>query len=316
MNNTQFETQYPCPNGTYNNQTGATSPDFCQLCTAGHYCPSAGLSEPAGLCDPGWYCVLGSWDAQPVYLGNDSGMPYHLHVYIMLPSVHITRLKEYFFNVLPYYKKKFCVITTPYISVTDCACPADRTGGKCRAGTYCPQGADAPIQCDPGYYCENDGLDTVSGPCSAGHYCTISAILRAPINETYGDICPLGHYCPEATDDPIECQPGEYNNRTGSEIDADCLPCIPGWYCPGMYNVLYHYTNILLSYLLFIPYSTVVLSVNCMIHTLLIGGSSNCHIYNLIHYGNVLGCDSPTNNYSKLLNVIVRCMMSCPEPFG
>lgn len=47
-------------------------------------------------------------------------------------------------------------------------------------------------------------------------------------------ICPLGHYCPEATADPIECQPGEYNNRTGSESDADCLPCIPGWYCPGM----------------------------------------------------------------------------------
>ena len=38
------------------------------------------------------------------------------------------------------------------------------------------------------YYCENDGLDTVSGPCSARHYRTISAILRAPINETYGGI--------------------------------------------------------------------------------------------------------------------------------
>ena len=47
------------------------------------------------------------------------------------------------------------------------------------------------------------------------------------------DICPKGHYCPLATADPIECQPGEYNNRTGSESDADCLPCIPGWYCPG-----------------------------------------------------------------------------------
>ena len=38
------------------------------------------------------------------------------------------------------------------------------------------------------FCCENDGLDTVSGPCSARHYHTISAILRAPINETYGGI--------------------------------------------------------------------------------------------------------------------------------
>lgn len=72
--------------------------------------------------------------------------------------------------------------------VTDCSCPADRTGGKCLAGTYCPQGADAPIQCDAGYYCETDELDAVSGPCNAGHYCTLSAILRAPINETYGGL--------------------------------------------------------------------------------------------------------------------------------
>lgn len=69
---------------------------------------------------------------------------------------------------------------------TDCACPADRTGGKCRAGTYCPAGADQPIPCDPGYYCEIDGLSTVSGPCSAGHYCTISAVLAAPLDESYG----------------------------------------------------------------------------------------------------------------------------------
>lgn len=78
LNNTEFETQYACPNGTFNNQTGATSADFCQLCTPGHYCPSAGLPEPAGLCDPGWYCVLGAWDAQTVYLGNDTCMCYTL----------------------------------------------------------------------------------------------------------------------------------------------------------------------------------------------------------------------------------------------
>ena len=81
--NTEFDSQYPCPNGTYNNQTGSTSPSDCQLCPAGYYCPTTGLAEPAGLCDPGYYCVLGSWDATPVYLGDDSGNSKFLSV---LPS--------------------------------------------------------------------------------------------------------------------------------------------------------------------------------------------------------------------------------------
>lgn len=72
LNNTEFSSQYACPNGTYNNQTGATSADYCQLCPPGSYCPTDGMAEPAGLCDAGWYCVLGSWEARPVYLGNDS----------------------------------------------------------------------------------------------------------------------------------------------------------------------------------------------------------------------------------------------------
>lgn len=70
--NTEFETQYPCPNGTFNNQTGGISADYCKLCTPGHYCPTDGLAVPVAECDPGWYCVLGSWDSQPAYLGNET----------------------------------------------------------------------------------------------------------------------------------------------------------------------------------------------------------------------------------------------------
>ncbi len=29
------------------------------------YCGTAGLSEPTGLCDPGWYCTQGAEYAQP-----------------------------------------------------------------------------------------------------------------------------------------------------------------------------------------------------------------------------------------------------------
>ncbi len=38
-NNTEFATQYPCNNGTFNNVTNGQSDDVCQLCTPGFYCP-------------------------------------------------------------------------------------------------------------------------------------------------------------------------------------------------------------------------------------------------------------------------------------
>ena len=112
-------------NGTYNNQTGATSPYFCQLRTAGNYCHSAWLSEPAGLCDLGWSCVLSLWDVQPIYLGNDSGLLVCLITYISCYHLFTLFIPS---NIDPmsFIKKIFCLVTTPYISVTDCACPADR----------------------------------------------------------------------------------------------------------------------------------------------------------------------------------------------
>ena len=32
----------------------------------------------------------------------------------------------------------------------DCHCPANSTGGMCRAGTFCPQGSSEPTPCTPG----------------------------------------------------------------------------------------------------------------------------------------------------------------------
>lgn len=40
--------QHPCPRGTFNPRQRAHSLADCVLCAAGQYCPSVGLSEPAG----------------------------------------------------------------------------------------------------------------------------------------------------------------------------------------------------------------------------------------------------------------------------
>lgn len=54
-----------------------------------------------------------------------------------------------------------------------------------------------------------------------------------PVNETYGDICPKGHYCPQASSYAIPCSEGTYNNWYGAYNVSTCLPCTAGMYCSG-----------------------------------------------------------------------------------
>ena len=157
------------------------------LCLPGHYCSREGLAEPEGLCDPGWFCELGSWSPRPVGLGNDT--------------------------------------------IGECKCLDGRTGGKCLAGSYCPAGADAPIQCDGGKYCDASGLSAVSGDCLAGYYCNGSTIISNPVNDTTGDVCPQGHYCPTGSSYPIPCDPGYYTDHFANQNESNCLLCTAGSYC-------------------------------------------------------------------------------------
>lgn len=45
---TALPNQHPCPLGTFNPRERTDSAADCLPCTAGRYCPSVGLSEPAG----------------------------------------------------------------------------------------------------------------------------------------------------------------------------------------------------------------------------------------------------------------------------
>jgi len=42
----------------------------CMLCPPGEYCQGSGNSEPTGLCDAGWFCTGGAYEAQPIVLGK------------------------------------------------------------------------------------------------------------------------------------------------------------------------------------------------------------------------------------------------------
>ncbi|GCC23266.1 hypothetical protein chiPu_0001660 [Chiloscyllium punctatum] len=197
---------YPCPEGTYSNQTGRYSIEQCKPCPGGKYCALKGMSGYTGLCDPGCVCVLGA--SYP--------------------------------------------------------CPADNiTGYKCPPGSYCPQGASHGIKCPAGTFGPQDSLYSIfecitctpgfycntEGDCTAGFYCISGASRPSPIDGITGGRCPLGHYCPTASSQPLKCKSGyycprgtmhtaqypcpvgTYNNRTMAQSVLDCISCPAGQYC-------------------------------------------------------------------------------------
>ena len=54
-----------CPPGSFGNATGLRKKDECTPCTEGMYCDNAGLKQPAGYCDPRYYCTGRSQSPKP-----------------------------------------------------------------------------------------------------------------------------------------------------------------------------------------------------------------------------------------------------------
>ncbi|WAR11139.1 hypothetical protein MAR_036215 [Mya arenaria] len=109
-------------------------------------------------------------------------------------------------------------------------------GGPCYPGFYCPEGSAKKIKCDPGTYCQTATLSAPTGNCSAGYYCTLEASSFMPTDNTTGNICPMGHSCPEGSSTPTVCETGYFLNVTGSDDNSDCIICTVGKYCPGTGN--------------------------------------------------------------------------------
>ncbi len=104
----------------------------------------------------------------------------------------------------------------------------------------------------PGSAFESDGGCEA---CAAGRYSSSSDSLAwrrqqggassdivSPQRETLmhgGDkqgcnnVCPEGHYCPEASVSPTRCPSGRYGSRMGLQDSACSGACTPGYYCPA-----------------------------------------------------------------------------------
>ncbi|CAL8373179.1 unnamed protein product, partial [Gadus morhua 'NCC'] len=209
---------FPCPAGSFNVRTGVSSRGGCEPCPPGKYCSAAGLAAPTGLCSPGYLCIQASVTPQPG--GGPTG----------------GRCS----------RGSFCSAGA-------------RDMAPCPPGTFSPlEGATSVAACQPcwpGHYCAGVGLSRPSGPCDPGFFCSQGSTTPAPRGNTtghrgnttspsrplgnattghlHGDVCPVGHYCPNGTAVPHPCPPGTFQGRSGAASLGACTPCPPGSYCPS-----------------------------------------------------------------------------------
>lgn len=185
----------PCPKGTFSSIEGLLNVSQCTQCSGGEYCDTLHAITTSGHCDAGFYCTLGSDTKRPVAKYKGVAGP--------CPTGHY--------------------------------CPAHtETPVKCPEGTFNKvtmlTGAIECTDCVFGMYCGEEGLTEPSGECWAGFFCLEGAKYpNAPTTTISGGPCPVGHFCPNGTSNPLGCHAGTYNPSEGKE---QCDKCPSGFFCP------------------------------------------------------------------------------------
>lgn len=63
----------------------------------------------------------------------------------------------------------------------------------------------------------------------------MGSIEPSPVSQLYGDVCPMGHFCPQGSESPKPCPIGTFLPEPGAFSLSHCRSCPPGQYCltPG-----------------------------------------------------------------------------------
>ena len=234
-------TQEICPAGKYGASSGLQSAECSGECEPGYYCPDGSTNATVHACgDPSVFCPGGSGEPQQVrrvpghytYGGEDS----------LRQAERVCEAGFYCLDGVRHscprgtYGAEEGLYDTELVGILDgvitggfhrySGYDGHESGyicsGLCDRGYYCPVNSSSPqqIQCPPGRYGSDLG--------SVDEHCTAD--------------CPLGHYCPAGTADPIKCPSGTYGNTTGltsASCSNECWEggcslnrCQEGFYCP------------------------------------------------------------------------------------
>nr|XP_025037217.1 uncharacterized protein K04H4.2-like [Pelodiscus sinensis] len=220
----------------------------CFPCLPGHYCNSTGLQAPTGQCQEGFYCTLGSTIAS-IRIPDETGGPCPAGYFCPKGTAVPQACPAGSYNPLQGQascllcaRGFFCAKNSSSLAGSECPaghyCPAgtaSATQYPCPRGTYNPQTGSSHVShcipCDPGHYCVLAGQSHVTGPCSAGYYCSAGNPTSTPTQGLTGNLCPVGNYCPKGSALPQPCPLGYYSNSTRNTKIEDCLLCAPGYFC-------------------------------------------------------------------------------------
>eukprot|EP01012_Entosiphon_sulcatum_P020572 TRINITY_DN2549_c0_g1_i18.p1 TRINITY_DN2549_c0_g1~~TRINITY_DN2549_c0_g1_i18.p1 ORF type:complete len:7257 (+),score=712.60 TRINITY_DN2549_c0_g1_i18:702-21773(+) len=239
----------PCPAGKINAKTGSSDVSECDPCPAGTYCEDRGLVAPTDLCTGGFYCLEGTVVPEllcPIGFQCPAGS-----------ALPVACPAGKYQDEVGQDTCKICTAGS-YCSLEDKCDSGNFTQPRlCSEGYYCPPGTQYASQfpcpigtfsnltgaqssadcstCPPGYYCDAVALASPRGPCRASFYCTSGSNTATPVaanSSTFvGDICTIGHYCPEGSAYPIACPAGKFNAIKGAAAKSSCILCTAGMYC-------------------------------------------------------------------------------------
>ncbi|KTG09626.1 hypothetical protein cypCar_00002228 [Cyprinus carpio] len=219
-------TQFPCPPGTVQAQSGTASIDECLPCPAGHFCPFGTAAAVP--------CPVGTLGQVTRAQSEAACVPCPTGLYCNLEH-HNHRVWGYFIeSCLPCPAGHHCASEGLDAPTGHCAagfyCPIDFSSTTphaflCPKGHYCPLGSPLALPCPTGQNHPNPGLDNCI-PCRPGYYCE-EAIIGDP------QPCPPHSYPPAATMVPQPCHNGTYTPPEvgGLLEERECLPCPPGKFC-------------------------------------------------------------------------------------
>ena len=224
-----------CSNGTYQPSTGGID---CEPCAAGFECLEAtGTIDPV-ICSAGFYCPGGSRQGCSVgTFQNDTGGVSADDCNDCLPG---------------FYCPDFAITYPTDLCKAGYLCAggainetgATRSSGDllCPVTKYCTEGTPSSIDCPPGTFGNNTGLESAADcePCSKGYFCETSGLLQPTglceegyycqtgSKQSTENLCTPDNFCPTGSGEPLPCPAGSLQTLPGQ---SSCINCPAGFYC-------------------------------------------------------------------------------------
>ena len=185
----------PCEPGTFNSLIAQAK---CLPCGHGYYCEERAKKKT--ICPEGYYCYNGTKYACPEGTFKNFTGDFTLSQCKACPGgqfCEATAQKRptgcceggWYCGGGSWTSKP--IDNEMYNGTWECPLYNISIGGMCKSGTFCPECSVGPIQCTPGYFCQQDELLSESGSCGAGYFCNGSSTEKYPVNKTFVGMPPL-----------------------------------------------------------------------------------------------------------------------------